>query len=146
MERGGGHAAIGQGFVKQRTAQANQICGLLGEFDIVIAQGMAAIFRELPEVLEDAENDLSDAFRALLALLEAYLKTLDRQVEEPGREIEQWTQRRAVSGRPARIPWIGPITASALVATIGDAGHFKNGRQLAAWLRLVPKQHGSGGK
>jgi len=135
-----------QGFVKQRTAQANQIRGLLSEFGFVLPQGLGALHRRLPEILEDAENDLPDPFRDLLIRLADHLKVLDRQVNELEREIERWHRAHAASRRLAGIPGIGPITASALVATIGDARHFKNGRQLAAWLGLVPKQHASGGK
>lgn len=135
-----------QGFVKARTAQANQIRGLLGEFGLVIPQGIGVLRRRLPEILEDAENELPDAFHALLARLGDHLKELDRQVDELEREIAQWHRANAASCRLAQIPGIGPITASALVATIGNARHFKNGRQLAAWLGLVPKQHASGGK
>lgn len=135
-----------QGFVKARTAQANQIRGLLGEFGIVIPQGLSAIHRRLPDILEDAENELPDTFRALLAQLAEHLKTLDQNVRALEAEIEQWHQANAVSRRLAQIPGIGPITATALVATVGDAHHFQNGRQLVAWLGLVPKQHSSGGK
>jgi transposase len=135
-----------QGFVKARTAQANQIRGLLGEFGIVIPQGLGAIRRHLPDILEDAENKLPDQFRALVACLGGHLKELDAQVSELEREIEQWHRAHAVSRRLAEIPGIGPISATVLVATIGNARYFQNGRQLAAWLGLVPKQHSTGGK
>ena len=71
---------------------------------------------------------------------------VDVQVAELEREIRQWHSMSATSRKLAEIPGIGPITASALVASIGDARNFHNGRQLAAWLGLVPKQHSSGGK
>lgn len=135
-----------QGFVKARTAQGNQIRGLLGEFGIAIPQGLSAIRRRLPDILEDADNELPAALRDLVAQLGGHLQTLDQQVHALEKEIEQWHRANAVSGRLAQIPGIGPITATALVATIGDAQHFQNGRQLAAFLGLVPKQHSSGGK
>jgi transposase len=135
-----------QGFVKARTAQANQIRGLLGEFGIVIPQGITHIGKRLPSILEDAENDLPGVFRDLLARLLEHLGSLHRQVEELEREIQAWHRQNEASRRLADIPGIGPITASALVASIGDAKSFENGRQLAAWLGLVPKQHSSGGK
>lgn len=135
-----------QGFVKARTAQANQIRGLLGEFGVVIPQGLAAIRRCLPEILEDAENELPDRFRTLVARLGEHLKALDGHVRELEREIEQWHRANAVSRRLAEISGIGPISATVLVATIGNARYFQNGRQLAAWLGLVPKQHSTGGK
>lgn len=135
-----------QGFVKARTAQANQIRGLLAEYGIVIPQGIRHIAKRLPEILEDGENDLPGMFRELLQRLGDHLKELDRQVGELEMQIQAWHRESAASRKLAKIPGIGPITASALVASIGDAKCFENGRQLAAWLGLVPKQHSSGGK
>lgn len=135
-----------QGFVKARTAQANQIRGLLGEFGIVIPQGIRNIGKDLPDILEDAENGLPGSFRHLMQRLADHLKELDRQVGELERDIQLWHRASETSRRLADIPGIGPITASALIASIGDVRHFKNGRQLAAWLGLVPRQHSSGGK
>jgi transposase len=135
-----------QGFVKARTAQANQIRGLLAEFGIVIPQGIGHIAKRLPEILEDGENDLPGAFRQLLDRLGDHLKELDRQVGELEVQIQLWHREHEASKKLAQIPGIGPITASALVASIGDAQSFENGRQLAAWLGLVPRQHSSGGK
>ena len=135
-----------EGFIKARTAQANQIRGLLSEFGLVIPKGIGAIARALPECLEDAENGLPGAFRALLARLGAHLKELTRQVRELEGEIQQWHRHNAASLRLEKIPGIGPLTASALVASVGDVSHFKNARQLAAWLGLVPRQHATGGK
>jgi transposase len=135
-----------QGFVKARTAQANQIRGLLAEFGIVIPQGIGHIAKRLPEILEDGENDLPGAFRHLLDRLGDHLKELDLQVSELEIQIQSWHRENEASKKLAQIPGIGPITASALVASIGDAKSFENGRQLAAWLGLVPRQHSSGGK
>jgi transposase len=135
-----------QGFVKARTAQANQIRGLLAEYGIVIPQGIGHIVKRLPEILEDGESDLPGAFRQLLDRLGDHLKELDRQVGELEVQIQSWHRDSEASRKLAQIPGIGPITASALVASIGDAKSFENGRQLAAWLGLVPRQHSSGGK
>lgn len=135
-----------QGFVKARTAQANQIRGLLAEYGITIPQGICHIATKLPEILEDGENGLPGAFRQLIDRLGVHLKELDRQVNELEAQIQAWHRENADSKKLAQIPGIGPITASALVASIGDAKSFDNGRQLAAWLGLVPRQHSSGGK
>nr|WP_255334770.1 MULTISPECIES: IS110 family transposase [Xenorhabdus] len=135
-----------EGFVKARTAQANAIRGFLGEFGIVIAQGIKQIAVRLPEILEDASHCLPETFRQLLQRLGEHLKELDRQVAELEQEIQRWHRGNADSRRLLAIPGIGPITASALVASIGDARHFANGRQLAAWLGLVPRQSRSDGK
>ena len=135
-----------QGFVKARTAQANQIRGLLAEYGIVIPQGIGHITKRLPEILEDGENELPGVFRQLLQRLGDHLKELDRQVGELEVQIQTWHRESEASKKLAQIPGIGPITASALVASIGDAKSFQNARQLAAWLGLVPRQHSSGGK
>ena len=135
-----------QGFVIERTAQANQIRGLLAEFGLVMAAGIRSIERKLPEFLEDAENGLSGVSRALFARLLLHFRTLDRQVEELEREINAWHREDMASKRLLGIPGIGPLTASALVASVGDAKVFHNGRQFAAWLGLVPRQNSSGGK
>jgi len=135
-----------QGLVKARTAQANQIRGLLSEFGIVIPQGIHSIAKRVPDILEDAENDLSGTMRHLLKRLNDHLKELSRQVEELELQIKLWHKENESSKKLEAIPGIGPITASAIVATVGNATEFKNGRQLSAWFGLVPKQCSSGGK
>ena len=134
------------GFVKSRTAQANQIRGLLGEFGIALPQGIVHVAQRIPEIVEDAENALPIVFRQLLLRLRAHLLELNRQIQELEDQISAWHQNDEDSQRLAQIPGIGVLTASALVASIGDAKCFKNGRELAAWLGLVPRQHSSGGK
>lgn len=135
-----------RGFVQARTAQANQIRGLLSEFGIVIPKGVNAIFKQAPDILEDGENGLPGTMRQLLARLTDNLKEMDRQVQELEKQIQLWHRENALSRKLEAIPGIGPITASAIVATIGNAQEFKDGRQLAAWMGLVPKQSSSGGK
>lgn len=135
-----------QGFVKSRTAQANQIRGLLAEYGFTIPQGIGQITKRVPEIIEDGENELPGSFRLLIHRLVDHLKELDRQVSELEGEIQLWHRGNAASRKLARIPGVGPITASAMAASIGDARNFKNGRQLAAWLGIVPKQHSTGGK
>jgi len=135
-----------QGFVKSRTAQGNQIRGLLSEYGIIIPQGIASIRKRIPDILEDAENGLPGKMRTLIDRLTEHLKEIDNQVVALEQEIKQWHASSEASQKLSAIPGIGPLTASALVATIGDARNFANGRELAAWLGLVPKQHSSGGK
>ena len=135
-----------QGFVKARTAQANQIRGLLAEYGIVLPQGIGHVVRRVPEIIEDGERDLPGRFRLLIGRLVDHLKELDHQVGELEVAIQSWHRQDTASQKLARIPGLGPLTASALAASIGDARNFKNGRQLAAWLGIVPKQHSTGGK
>jgi len=134
------------GFVKARTAQANQIRGLLAEFGVVIPKGIHSIIKRIPEILEDGENGLPGTMRNLLQRLTENLKEMDRQVDELEKQIQLWHRENEASQRLAEIPGIGPITASAIVATVGKAREFMNGRQLAAWIGLVPRQNSSGGK
>lgn len=135
-----------QGFVKARTAQANQIRGLLAEYGFALPKGIGQLLRRVPEIIEDGENDLPGNFRLLIARLLDHLRELDRQVGELGAEIQLWHRQNAASQKLAAIPGLGPLTATAMAASIGDARNFKNGRQLAAWLGIVPRQHSTGGK
>lgn len=135
-----------QGFVKARTAHGNQIRGLLLEFGIVIPKGITAVAKRIPEILEDAENGLPGTMRKLLERLTDSLKEMDRQARELEVQIKYWHQENEASQRLEAVPGIGPITASAIVASVGDAREFKNARQMAAWIGLVPKQNSSGGK
>lgn len=137
---------VRQSFVKARTAQANQIRGLLAEFGLIIPQGLGHITSRVPELIEDACNELPGAFRLLVQRLLEHLKELGRQVQELEAQIVRWHRQSEASRTLEQIPGIGPITASALVACLGDAKNFKDGRQVAAWLGLVPRQHSSGGK
>jgi transposase len=135
-----------QGFVKARTAQANQIRGLLAEFGMVIPKGLGHIARRLPEILEDGENGLPAMMRQLIARLGEQLKELDRQVGELERQIKLWHRDNEQSCKLEAIAGIGPITASAFVASVGDAKSFKNARQVSAWLGMVPRHEGTGGR
>jgi transposase len=135
-----------QGFVKERTAQVNQLRGFLAEFGLVLPIGIKQFEKQLPEVLENAENSFPGLSRELFGRLFEHFRALDRHVKELEAKIQSWHREDAASQRLQRIPGIGPITASALVASIGDANAFENGRQLAAWLGLVPRQSSSGGK
>jgi transposase len=135
-----------QGFIKARTAQCNQIRGLLSEYGLIMPPGISHIYKRVPDILEDAENGLPGTMRGLINRLTEHLKELDNQVFALDKEIKQELASNELGKKLTEIPGIGPLTASALVATIGDAKNFASGRELAAWLGLVPKQHSSGGK
>ena len=135
-----------QGMVKARTAQANQIRGLLSEFGLIVPQGITHVYQRVPALLDEAKEELPSVFCELVQRLLAHLKELDRQVGEMEVQIQLWHRANELSRKLEAIPGIGPLTASALTASIGDAKNFANGRQLAAWLGLVPKQHSTGGK
>jgi transposase len=135
---------IRSGLVKERTALANRIRGLLGEYGIVVAKGLAALRRQLPDILEDADNNLTMIARQLFADLQEQLVEVGKRANEYGKKIQALHEGSEVSRRIAQVPGIGPITATALMASLGDGKAFSSPRQVAAWLGLVPKQSSSG--
>lgn len=135
-----------EGFIGDRTATANRIRGLMSEFGLIIPQGIGHIRSKVPELIEDATNELPGMFRVLIDQLLEHLKWLDKQIDQIEDQINTWHRNNADSQRLAEIPGIGVIIATALIAMVGDARNFKNGRELAAWIGLVPRQHSTGGK
>ncbi|HEX4152677.1 MAG TPA: IS110 family transposase [Steroidobacteraceae bacterium] len=131
--------------VADRTALANQIRGFLQEFGIAVAQGIRVLRRRLPEILEEADSELGPKGRQLIEELREELVALDARVQELDERVQSEANRDERCRRLQEVPGIGPLTASALVATIGEARDFKSGRDLAAWLGLVPRQHSTGG-
>lgn len=133
--------------VERRTAQVNQVRGLLLEYGIEIPQGRAALMRRLPEILEDADNGLSERFRAELNVLAEELRHLDERVDHYDTQIETIARDDAQAQRLMTIPGIGAKCATALLAAVGEEPRFfGNGRGLAAWIGLVPRQHSTGGR
>ncbi|MEJ1469971.1 MAG: IS110 family transposase [Candidatus Sedimenticola sp. (ex Thyasira tokunagai)] len=131
---------------KERTALVNQVRGLLAEYGVVINKGVAAVRRGLPEILEDAENGLTPLARELFAELQEESQTIDKRLEQCEKRIKSLNQENEVCQRLDEILGIGPITASATYAAVGDGKDFVNGRHFSAWLGLVPGQHSTGGK
>jgi transposase len=137
---------VRSGFVKQRTALSNQIRGQLAEFGVVVPQGLSKLAEQLPVVLADQNNELPDTMRNLFRTLHAELAHIDDLVARLEHQIRVWANQDEATKRLQQIPGIGPITASALAASVGDARQFEDGRQMSAWMGLVPRQHSSGGK
>jgi transposase len=135
-----------RGCVKARTAKANDIRGELAEFGVVLPQGLNKVMEQLPEVIEDAANELPAPARQLLLHLDEQLRQLDAQVKHFELQIRQASRENAASRRLEEIPGIGPLTASAFVAKMGDPHNFASGRQVSSWVGVVPRQHSSGGK
>jgi transposase len=131
--------------VTERTALANQIRGVVMEYGIVIAQGIQRLRRALPEVVAAAET-LPELVREVVEELRERLLELDRRIAEYDRRIEQLAKQDEAARRLMQVEGVGPITATAVVATIGDGHAFQQGRQFAAWVGLVPRQHSTGGK
>ena len=131
--------------VTERTALANQIRGLLMEYGVVIAQGIQRLRRELPALLAAAET-LPTLVRDVVEELRERLLELDRRIGEYDHRIEQLAKQNEAARRLMQVAGVGPITATAVVATIGNGQALQHGRQFAAWVGLVPKQHSTGGK
>jgi transposase len=127
---------------KQRKQLANQLRGLLGEFGIAIPKSPTALRRELPQALERVPMVLRSALQASAERL----RQLEAWGEQQTEQIQQLAQATPVCRRLMQERGIGPLTASAYTATLGDPRHYRNGRQVAASLGLVPRQHSSGGK
>lgn len=133
-------------FVGQRTALINALRGHLSEFGIIAPQGGRHI-AELIAVIEDTDDDrLPAAARAALTPLIGQIQQLDTEVKALDKQILVWHRNHEASLRLATIPGIGPLTASAIVASVGDISQFRSGREFAAFLGLVPRQSSSGGK
>ena len=132
--------------MSQRNAKANQIRGLVAEYGMVAPQQMLALRRAVPAWLEDAENGLSACFRALLHDMWMDLQHLQDRLTELDRQIEQIAKDNPVTRRLQQLRGVGPLVATALVASVGDGSHFRKGRQMAAAIGLTPRQHSSGDK
>ena len=135
-----------EGIKEDRTACINRIRGLLAEFGLVFSQGSRELQAVLSDVLEDASNELGTLARLTLQRaqsqwheLDAHLAWCDERIAAHGKDNEAVKAAASLLG-------IGPVTASAVVATVGDFKQFKNGAQFGAWIGLAPSQHSSGGK
>jgi len=133
-------------WVGRRTSVINQIRGLLLERGITFRKGRRHAEASLPGVLEDPENGLSGPLRMLLAQLQSELRQLQSQIEEADTLIGKAAGDHEACRRLMAIPGVGPVTATAVVASIGNGAAFGKGRSFAAWLGLVPEQRSTGGK
>jgi transposase len=137
---------IREELVGQRTAKANQIRGLIGEYGIIAPVGIQQLRRALPDWLEDAGNELTEDFRALLADLAEDLRYLDDRIASLDKRIACGVRNDPVARRLLELRGVGPLTASALAGALGDGKSFTKGRDFAASLGLTPRQHSTGGK
>jgi transposase len=135
-----------RGCLKARNAKASEMRGELAEFGVVLPQGFNKLMEQLPDVIEDAGNELPVQMRHLLQRLYEQLRELAAQVSEFEAQIRRASRDTPACRRLEAIPGIGPLSATAFVAKIGDARNFANGRQVSSWMGVVPRQHSSGGK
>jgi len=135
-----------QRLVNHRTALVAQMRGLLLDRGIGFAQSITRARREIKALLEDGASEISELFRSMLSQLYAIFLTLDEQIAWFDKEIEKVFRSSETCRRLAKIKGVGPKTATAIVAAVGDGAEFANGRHLAAWMGLVPRQHSSGNR
>lgn len=135
-----------QQLIKFRTMQMNGLRGLLAEYGEVMAQSRAELDKAMPGVLERLVDQLPAMLIESLRQQWQNLNQIDQQINGIEQRLKEWKRRDASVNAIAEIPGVGLLTATAAVATMGDAKAFKSGREFAAWLGLVPRQTGSGGK
>lgn len=132
--------------VKHRTAQINSIRGLLTEFGLVMPKGKKAFKEQLPNCLAKLEGKVPNAFMHALQVQIEQLSHLDGDIKRLEMQIQIWFKHNADCQRIGKVPGVGPLTATALIASMGDASAFKSSREFAAWIGMVPKQTGTGGR
>ena len=133
--------------MKQRVALSNQIRALLHERGVVARRGAAGLRKALTDALvQEQRNELSGAMGELLLELSGWLRELEQRIAAITQRIEHAVEHDERCTRLMEVPGVGPLTSSALVATVGNAREFKRGRELSAYLGLTPRQHSSGGK
>ena len=132
--------------VRQRTMLVNALRGHIAEFGIVVAQGIRNVAKLLEVLADPDDRRLPPLARDVLSLLVEQLRATEDKLDRLERDLLAWHRANEVSQRLATVPGVGPLTATAIVATVGDPAHFRSARQFAAWLGLVPRQHSSGGK
>lgn len=135
-----------EGYKAERTALINRIRGVLAEFGLVFPQSPEALRRVLADALEDAGNELTGIARLVLQRAHLHWIDLDLQMKWCDERIEAHARADERAAKAAALQGIGPIGASALVASIGDFKQFTNAKQFGAWLGLVPSQNSTGGK
>jgi transposase len=137
---------VRQGLVTERTALVNRLRGLLAEYGVVIPRRPATVAREVPQVLADARNELTAVARELIADMYEQFLQINQRIARVENLIDRLGSTQEIVTRLRTVPGIGPLTATALFAAVGDAKGFRNGRQMAAYLGLVPRQDSSGGR
>ncbi len=130
----------------RHTAVINQVCSLLLERGTTVPKGRRHLEAALPQIMEDAAGKLSATLHLLLAQLKLELDQLATRLEEAEALIQLTARESEACRRLDAIPGIGPVTATALIAAIGNGAAFRKGREFAAWLGLVPREHSTGGR
>ena len=137
---------VRQRLVQNRTAVANEIRGFLAEYGIVIKKGIRYIRKELPNIIYNEENGLTSMCKNLFLDLYNELLEYDEKIKKLEQQIEGIRKNHPVAKAISSIPGVGPLASTAIIALVSDPSLFKNGREFSAYLGLVPRHSGSGGK
>ncbi len=137
---------IRERLIKQKIALSNQMRGLLLEYGIAITKGFSSHKKNIPNILEDAENELTCIAREICSELYEELFSLEKRIAVYDKKIEKIYRENEVCKKLSKIEGVGPVIATAILTVLSDPKLFKNGRHFAAFLGLVPRQHSSGGK
>lgn len=130
--------------IKTRTGDANQVRGLLAEYGVVVDLGINTLLNAIPEIIEDASNELTHTARSFIKRLSDNIKSLGKQLDELKAQLTELIKDKPEYKLLLSVPGVGPVIAASVMAAVGDANAFKNGRQLAAWIGLTPSQYASG--
>ena len=133
-------------YIDIRKSNVNQLRGLLSEYGIIMPTGISRLNRHLPLVLEDAENQLTHIARTAISQLYQEHIRLSVLIKKFDQQLSALATAHPIAKQLMRLRGVGPITSLAVYSSVGNASQFKNARQFAAWIGLVPKQHGTGGK
>lgn len=137
---------IRQRLIASRTQIINEARGLLCEYGVTIPKGVAQFHKKIVDVLADESNELTHSARVEMQELFCELNDVNQRVQRLDEKISDVYKKNEVCRRLSEVPGVGPLTATAIIAAVGDASVFKNGRQMSAWLGLVPRQDSTGGK
>ncbi|MDH5803363.1 MAG: IS110 family transposase [Gammaproteobacteria bacterium] len=135
---------IRERLMKHRTATSNQLRGLMAEYGIVLPKGLSHLRKQVPHILEDAQQPLTTVARGFIHRLYRDVIRLEKDIDEVSNELLALLKHNKDYQLLQTIPGVGPVISASLIASVGDAYYFKNGRQMAAWMGLTPKQHASG--
>ncbi|MBK0035876.1 IS110 family transposase, partial [Erwinia sp. S43] len=132
--------------IRERVACTNNLRAMLAEFGFVMATGRTSLNQGVPEILEDAENELSPFVRASASRQMAHIDALEDQLVLIEQQLKSWAETQEACKRVTKVPGVGLLTATYVVASVGDGKQFSSAKQFSAWMGLTPREHSSGGK
>ncbi len=132
--------------IRERTACANSMRAILAEFGIIMPRTLSQLYKKIPEILEEYDNELSPFVRCSVARQLEHLQSVEDQITLIEQELSRWAKTQPACQRVMKVPGVGLMTATYLVASVGNGQQFHSAKQFAAWLGLVPREFSSGGK